>query len=283
MDHRYKKFLAVANLGSFSKAAKSLKVSQPAITLAIASLERSIGVKFFIKKKNIIKLSAEGKLVADSAKKLLIIEEKLTKDIKDLSSSPTYQFGVIDSIAYLLYSSAKEHKVLNGLEIMVDNSRKIINNIISEKIDGGLITGQASGLTKDISIHKLHNEKFVFVRSPKLSKLKNSNKIDDWLAFNQDSTTYSHFIKIFNKIGLKVKPIFYSTSLDLLKDMALSGKGSALLPYHLVCHHIDQGKLIIIPTEPLTRPIWAIFRKKNSKAKLSHLTDQVNSMLRTHN
>jgi DNA-binding transcriptional LysR family regulator len=51
MDHRYKKFLAVAETGSFSAAAKKLHVTQPAITLAIGSLERAFGVKLYTRKK----------------------------------------------------------------------------------------------------------------------------------------------------------------------------------------------------------------------------------------
>ena len=44
-DFRLKVFMAVAEYGSFTKAAESLGVSQPAVSQNIAELERNLGVR----------------------------------------------------------------------------------------------------------------------------------------------------------------------------------------------------------------------------------------------
>lgn len=278
MDHRYLKFYTVAKLKSFSAAAKTLGISQPAITLAIGSLERSLGVRLFERKRYNIELTKEGKLVLASSTKILKEDSLLHRKLDSIYKDKSRHVGIIDSIAYLLYSSTKDSELLADLEIMVDNSKKIINDIVANKIDAGLITGQPGKLTKDIKVNKLRNEKFVFVCSPEHGTKDQSKVIDDWLAFNIESTTYTHFTRQFKKLGLNVKPIFYSTSLDLLKDMAAAGRGTALLPYHMVKDDLATGRLVEIETPLLTRPIWAIIRKKN-KSHVDDLSSQVNELL----
>ncbi len=279
MDHRYKKFLAVAETGSFSAAAKQLHVSQPAITLAVASLERAFGTRLFLRKKYEVELTPDGVVVAEAARKISLEYEKMRAKLGQESTGKQYQVGIIDSIAHLLYSSSKDNQILSNIEVMVDNSRRIINEILADKIDAGLITGQPGTLSKDITIHKLHNEEFIFVCAPYLAPSKAVTDIDDWLAFNQDSTTYRHFAKLFKSVGLHVTPVFYSTSMELLKEMAVAGKGTALLPRHIIQESLDNGTLEIVKTKLLTRPIWAIVRKEHQSGTLNSLTAQVDSLL----
>jgi len=279
MDHRYKKFLAVAETGSFSAAAKRLHVSQPAITLAVASLERAFGRKLYVRKKYAVELTVDGVAVAAAAKKISQEIDKLREKMGKEISGPQYQIGIIDSIAHLLYTSPKEGNLLNNVEVMVDNSRRIMDDVAASKIDAGLITGQPQALGKDMSVRKLHNEEFVFVCAPYLAPGGTVVQIDDWLAFNQDSTSFKHFSRVFKKIGLHVTPLFYSTSMELLKEMAVAGKGTALLPRHIIQESIHNGTLEIVKTKPLTRPIWAVMRKENHSGIMNNLAAHLDTLL----
>lgn len=280
MDHRYKKFLALADTGSFSLAAKKLHVSQPAITLAVGSLERAFGAKLYIRKKQPITLTDQGLVVAEASRKITFEVEKMRAKLGKEPAGAQYQIGIIDSIAKLLYASSKESTILSNIEVMVDNSRRIISELLADKIDAGLITGQPRAIDKDLAIHKLHNEEFVFVCATNLAPKNAVTEIDDWLAFNQDSTSYNHFIKLFKTEGLVVSPVFYSTSMEILKEMAVAGKGTALLPKHIVQQSLQNNTLQIVKTKPLYRPIWAVTRKATAtKPQVNNLTAHVNTLL----
>lgn len=279
MDHRYNKFLAVAETGSFSEAAKKLHVTQPAITFAIASLERAFGTKLYIRKKYAVELTPDGIIVAETAKKLAQEINKMRRGLGLKPATAHYQVGIIDSLAHLLYASSDKSPLLNNIEVMVDNSRQIINELLAHKIDAGLITGQPASLGSDIAVAKLHSEEFVFVCAPHRVPLGRVLEIDDWLAFNQDSTSFKYFSKQFKDAGLKVAPVFYSTSMELLKEMAIAGKGTALLPRHLVQASVVNGTLSIIKTRPLGRPIWAIMRKGNESNIMSKLSSGLDNLL----
>jgi DNA-binding transcriptional LysR family regulator len=260
MDHRYQKFLAVAETGSFSLAAKRLHVTQPAITLAVLSLERAYDTKFCLRLKRSVELTEDGIALAQACSKIAQEIDKLKIRVNKQPTNHRYSIGLVDSVAQLIYSSSSAGELLGGASVMVDNSRSIIADLQVGKIDAGLITGQKSVVIKDVNIKKMHDEEFVFVYSSKLSDL-NNKEIHDWLAFNQYSTTYQHFSKLFKRLGLNVKPVFYSTSMEILKDMALSGKGTALLPRHIVQKYIDNGMLKVVKIGRLSRPLWAITRK----------------------
>ena len=280
MDHRYKKFLTLVEQGSFSSAAKALRISQPAITISVASLEHSVGKKLIIRRKKFIELTAEGEIVYNASKKIdsevQLMNNKLSKE----QVSNITHVGLIDSIAHLLYSSPQQNSILDNIEVMVDNSIRIINELASGKIDFGLITGQPDSLNAGISIQKLHNEPFVFVTSPKKIPKRAVKEINNWLAYNQASTSYKHFLKQFKKQGIDVKPSFYSTSMELLKEMAIAGNGIALLPLHFVSTDIKEGRLGVVKTKPLFRPLWIISRKTNKTPKLQvDLSKRINHLL----
>ena len=276
MDHRYKKFLAVAEEGSFSGAAKKLKVTQPAITLAVASLERAFGVKLYTRKKYAVELTEHGKIVASAAKKMSEEFNKMKKKLNSDDKNAQYQVGIIDSIAHLLYTST-DMLVRANVEVMVDNSRRIIRDVSDGTIDFGVITGQPTPLGSDIAVHKLRDEEFVFVCAPYMAPAHSVTKIDDWLAINKDSTSFRHFIRLFKKEGLLVTPVFYSTSMELLKEMAVAGKGTALLPRHFVVESLANGTLEVVVTQPMYRPIWAVSRKK--QMQLSYISKKVDDLL----
>ena len=56
----YHIFNAVAEAGNLSKAAKTLYISQPAISRAVSKLEQSLCVKLFIRGSRGVRLTEEG-------------------------------------------------------------------------------------------------------------------------------------------------------------------------------------------------------------------------------
>ena len=279
MDNRYYKFLKLNEYGSFSEAAKQLKKSQPAITIAIASLEHSLGNKLILRKKGKVELTPAGKIVLSASENINNQINIMNHNLQKLSSNPVIRIGMIDSIASLLYSTKTKQTILNNIEVMVDNSSRIISQITTGQLSYGIITGQPKTLPKDISVIKLKDEPFTFVSSPNKPKTIN-NIVTDWLAYNKESTTYQYFTKQFVNIGIDAKAKFFSTSMELLKDTAISGFGTALLPKHFVNKDIKNGNLVIYKTLPLSRPIWLVFKKPYSDNKqIKTITKKINTLL----
>ncbi len=70
-------FVRVAELGSFSQAAVSLHMAQPAVSIAIRKLEQSLGVALMDRASRRVLLTAEGRELLDRARRILADVEEL--------------------------------------------------------------------------------------------------------------------------------------------------------------------------------------------------------------
>jgi DNA-binding transcriptional LysR family regulator len=64
-------FTAIAELHSFSKAARQLQVAQPPLSRQISQLERELGVKLFVRAASGVALTREGALLLEQARTVL--------------------------------------------------------------------------------------------------------------------------------------------------------------------------------------------------------------------
>lgn len=70
-DFRLKVFMLVIQTGSFTIAANSLGISQPAVSQNINTLEKSLGVKLFYRNRGEVSLTAAGSIFKDYAEKII--------------------------------------------------------------------------------------------------------------------------------------------------------------------------------------------------------------------
>lgn len=70
-DFRLKVFMSVAKSGSFTVAAKSLGISQPAVSQNISALEKELGVQLFLRARGEVSLTGEGMAFKEYAGKIL--------------------------------------------------------------------------------------------------------------------------------------------------------------------------------------------------------------------
>lgn len=70
-DFRLKTFLAVASCGSFTQAAKTLGISQPAVSQSIGSLEKELGLTLFDRKRGEVQLTSAGLAFRDYAQQIV--------------------------------------------------------------------------------------------------------------------------------------------------------------------------------------------------------------------
>ncbi|GIM88338.1 LysR family transcriptional regulator [Paractinoplanes toevensis] len=72
MDLReFRAFLAVADEGGVSAAARRLRVSQPAVSQTIAALEQQVGVELFVRSSTGVRLTEAGTVLAGEARAVL--------------------------------------------------------------------------------------------------------------------------------------------------------------------------------------------------------------------
>src|SRR3954465_3576573 len=86
---QFEYFVRVAELGSFSRAAVTLSVSQPFVSKRMRQMEQEMGASFFRRNGRGIVLTEEGEAFYVRAKNVLEQMRGAHEDIADLRLSPT--------------------------------------------------------------------------------------------------------------------------------------------------------------------------------------------------
>lgn len=150
MDYRDQVFMAVAGQLSFSKAAESLFISQPAVTKHIRELERKLNLPLFDRKGNKIYLTQAGQLVYNQLKQIKQKYDELNFEIGRLTDSYQGQLriGASSTIAqYLLPQHlATFHLKYPHIELFLlnGNSAEMEQKLINKKIDLALVENISS-------------------------------------------------------------------------------------------------------------------------------------------
>ena len=96
-------FLRVAELGSFTKAAEDLLMSQPALSRSIQKLEQELGQPVFHRKPRSLELTDAGVFLEGRARQLIQLLEDTRAEIMDDGESGRLRVGAIPTVApYLL-------------------------------------------------------------------------------------------------------------------------------------------------------------------------------------
>ena len=66
IDPKLETLLRVAEAGSFTQAAKSLSLTQPAVSQHVKQLEKELGVRIFNRSEGQLRLTGEGELVPNA-------------------------------------------------------------------------------------------------------------------------------------------------------------------------------------------------------------------------
>lgn len=91
--------------GSFSKAAEKLYLTQPALSIAVHKIEKSIGMPLFDRKSRPLRLTDAGKIYLDTIQKMHQLEleqEQKLRDIQTLVSGSIHLGGTHYLNAYIL-------------------------------------------------------------------------------------------------------------------------------------------------------------------------------------
>lgn len=141
---RYRAFIAVAQQGSLSAAARALGVSQPTISSQIATLERQSQIALFHRQGYRMTLSQAGHKLMTLAQKLLALESETEFFLRDsgklnqgeLKIGAVGPFHVIEMVA--AYST--RHPGMK-LSIRMGNSQQVLHDLENYTTDVAVLAG----------------------------------------------------------------------------------------------------------------------------------------------
>ncbi len=83
-------FQAVCRYENFTRAAEELHISQPAMSAAMKDLEKECGVPLFVRDKNSLRVTDEGKILLEEANLVLGQYQQMNQIVRDLALTRNY-------------------------------------------------------------------------------------------------------------------------------------------------------------------------------------------------
>lgn len=90
----------VAKLGSLTKAASALGISQPALSSGLNNLEKEMGIKIFDRKCSPIVFTPEGAIYYDYIKRMKVLTQDFRRRVDELQSDVNLSAIIGGSVAY---------------------------------------------------------------------------------------------------------------------------------------------------------------------------------------
>lgn len=263
-NFRLQVFHSVAVNLSFTKAARELYITQPAVTNNIQELERSIGISLFDRLQNKISLTKAGKLLLEYTKQTMNEYKKVEYEIGLLknSFSGKLKIGASTTVEqYILPSILAQFKrKYTDIEILLynSNSQNIENSVMSHEIEIGIVEGTTG--RKELKYIPYMEDEIVAIAhtSQPLSKrlqitLEDLVKIPLILREN-GSGTQSVIFSELQKHKIKQKDLniqIYLGSTESIKYFLANADCLGFVSIHAVSKEIIQGEFQIIEIDGL--------------------------------
>ncbi|WP_338029027.1 LysR family transcriptional regulator [Acetivibrio clariflavus] len=158
-------FVTVCETGSATAAGEKLHIAQPSISLAISELEDYYGIKLFDRIAKRLHITEVGKSFLQYAAHIVGLFEDMEKEIKNFDVTGIIRIGASITIGnYLLPGYITQFKQIHPqmyVKVIIDNSEKIQQYILSNQIDIGLIEGVVH--SSYIIEHKFRDDELVMV------------------------------------------------------------------------------------------------------------------------
>jgi DNA-binding transcriptional LysR family regulator len=135
-------FLAVAELGNFSRAAERVGVTQPTLSAGIAKLEGQLGARLFDRDKRRVALTPAGSRFLARAKRIAAEFELAIQEVRHLPKAPILRVGVLNTIpAQAIEAIAIRHRdnaANEVLELLDGNERDLAERLDRGRLDVAL-------------------------------------------------------------------------------------------------------------------------------------------------
>jgi DNA-binding transcriptional LysR family regulator len=240
-------FLAVANSGSFAKAALELNLSPSALTVQIQQLEQWLGVTLLERSPRQVSLTAAGQKNRGPMEKLLLDLDNIVSGSRDLAA---LRRGVVTIAALPSLCSGALPPILKSFRGQFPGVEVRLRDVVAQRIDALVREGEVDfGL--GVRARMSHGLEFEVVMVDRLSlfvpadhplALRRSILLSELdgepiILTGRDSSVRERVERLFAEEGLTLTPGLEANYMSTVMALVRQGLGMTLLP-----ESADEGR-----------------------------------------
>lgn len=263
-------FHATALEGSVTRAARKLRVSQPAISKQLIEFEQSLGVALFDRGARGVSLTQAGRLVLRHSSQIFAQEQNLQSELQALLgvSSGQLSVGASTTIGNYLVPGlfGQYHRLHPGIELRLEiaNTEAVQHMVLENRVDIGLTEGVERSRALETTV--FGHDVMVMVTAPGDPRL-GRGPIDhaamaelQLIAREPGSGTREVIEQAFAKRGIPFAPSMSLGSSEAIKQAVAAGLGVALMSRLAVQAELQSGRLteLLMAGEPIRRDLHLV-------------------------
>jgi DNA-binding transcriptional LysR family regulator len=265
-----KTFVAVVEHGSFSAAADSLRLTQPAVSLQIRQLEKSLGAVLIERVGRVARATVAGEELLTHAAG---IDAAVTSAMTAVSRHAAEGMGRIrigtgaTACIFLLppiLTNLRQRFANLEITVTTGNTTEIVKAVEDNTLDVGLVTMPVA--SRSLYITPVMDDEFVLV-APAAMQLPSritaaALSTRPVIVFEPGGNTRRVTDEWFARSGTKLKPVMSLGSVEATKAMVGVGLGCAILPELAVRNMASGGRTVVRSLSPrLHRRLVAVVRR----------------------
>ncbi|MBY9077728.1 LysR family transcriptional regulator [Paenibacillus sp. HN-1] len=254
-------FVEAARLGSFSKAAKSLYITQPTVSKMIRQIEEELGADLFYREGKSIKLTDAGEILLAKAQNIVESFHSLSSELDSLRNLKKghIRIGLPPMVGANFFPAVigQFHRKYPKVTIRLyeDGAKKVENDVENGILDIGmsvLPVDETKFHVFTFAEERLEllvpaGHRLVGRKAVSLAELKE----EEFVLFQEDFALHDRVIDACVRAGFQPRVVYESTQWDLIAQMVAAGLGIALLP-QTICRDMDRSRISILAmTDPV--------------------------------
>lgn len=252
-------FYCVAKNMSFTKAAKELFITQPAVTAQMKLFEEWCELKFFKKKGRGIILTDVGKVLYAHACKIFEYEKGIESAIDDLRQlkQGVLRLGTTKTyvrlfLPFLIQSFSEKYPMIR-MCIDEGSSMDIIESLVKLRNEIAIITKVVDHPA--VTFIPFSEEELIPIFSPRHPLAKKTHVSVEELANEPiimreaGSGTRKFVAKFFEDHGYVPNILMETVNSEFIKQLVARGTGISILVREAVLRELGQKKLVTVPIE----------------------------------
>ena len=275
---------ALADHGSFSRAAEACLVAQPTLSAAIKEIESLVGVALVERAGRTSRLTSAGEIAVERARRILASAEELVINAKEAGAPLTglFRLGAIPTIApFILPETLKhlraEYPALQ-LYLREDKTAYLLDALRARTLDAAIIA--LPWQTRGVETLALGEDPFLMA-CPNGHALANKSELhpqdmtnEDVLLLEEGHCMRGHALSVCALPGIERLDDLAATSLQTMVQMVSGGMGISLIPNIAVKSGITSGigvSVVPFSDEVPSREIAIAWRSGSSRKSEAHL------------
>ncbi|MDE2141533.1 MAG: LysR family transcriptional regulator [Elusimicrobia bacterium] len=266
--HHLYYFWACVRSGSLTSAAQELHLSQSALSLQLKSLERALGRRLLLRSRTGVVPTAEGREVFEYCERIFPEGESLARFLRSDSPRAPIQFRIgvgaglgREVVLAVLDRIGDVPRLIPTLH--VESGERVLDRLSRHQLDVALFSGDHSmELGLGYRTRLLDAVPLRFVAAPALAKRLGAMTAGREYPMLLRPAGHPIRIKVeqwMRERGCKAVPVAESSDAELLRILALQGRGVTAVHLPIVREDLAEGRLVRVAGAPsdLMNEIWA--------------------------